>query len=62
MKKLVCIVAGDPNSINSEIIAKLWKKKSSFKNINIFIIGSYDLINAQLKKIKINIKLKKINI
>ena len=61
MKKLVCIVAGDPNSINSEIIAKLWKKKSSFKNINIFIIGSYDLINAQLKKIKINIKLKKIN-
>ena len=56
MKKLVCIVAGDPNSINSEIIAKLWKKKSSIKNINIFIIGSYDLINAQLKKIKINIK------
>ena len=61
MKKLVCIVAGDPNSINSEIIAKLWKRKNSFKNINIFIIGSYNLIDAQFKKIKVNIKIKKIN-
>ena len=25
MKKLIAIVAGEPNSINSEIIAKTWK-------------------------------------
>ena len=26
MKKLVAILAGDPESINSELIAKVWKK------------------------------------
>ena len=34
MRKLVCIVAGDPNSINSEIIAKLWKKKSDILSLS----------------------------
>ena len=60
MKNLIGIIAGDPNSINSEIIAKMWKKKSDFKNLNIFIIGSYNLIKHQLKILKIKIKLKKI--
>ena len=27
MKKLVAIIAGDPESINSEIIAKTWFKR-----------------------------------
>ena len=27
MKNLIGIIAGDPESINSEIIAKAWKKK-----------------------------------
>ena len=36
MSNLIAIVAGEPNSINSEIIAKAWKEKK-FKNI--FIIG-----------------------
>ena len=61
MKNLVCIIAADPNSINSEIIAKVWKKKSEFKNLNIFIIGNYLLIKKQLEKIKINLNLKKIS-
>tara|TARA_Y100001970_G_scaffold210789_1_gene257199 strand:+ start:44 stop:1018 length:975 start_codon:yes stop_codon:yes gene_type:complete len=60
MKNLIGIIAGEPNSINSEIIAKMWKKKSDFKNLNIFIIGSYNLIKHQLKTLKIKIKLKKI--
>ena len=61
MKNLIGIIAGDPNSINSEIIAKVWKKKSEFKNLNIFIIGNYILIKKQLEKIKVNLNLKKIN-
>tara|TARA_Y100000817_G_C16853672_1_gene543130 strand:+ start:76 stop:1044 length:969 start_codon:yes stop_codon:yes gene_type:complete len=58
--KLIPIIAGDPNSINTEIIAKAWKKKSDFKN-NIFIIGNYNLIKRQLQSLKFNIVLKKIN-
>ena len=61
MKNLIGIVAGEPYSINSEVIAKTWKMKSKFKNSNVFVIGSYDLIKIQLKKLKIRVKLKKIN-
>ena len=25
MKKIICIIAGDPNSINSELVFKSWK-------------------------------------
>ena len=31
MKKIVAIISGDPNSINSEIIAKTWRNKNNFK-------------------------------
>ena len=61
MKNLIGIVAGEPYSINSEVIAKTWKMKSEFKNSNVFVIGSYDLIKIQLKKLKIRVKLKRIN-
>ena len=27
MKNLICILAGEPNSINSELIGKIWMKK-----------------------------------
>ena len=60
MKNLIGIIAGEPNSINSEIIGKMWKKKSDFKNLNVFIIGNYALIKYQLRALKIKIKLKKI--
>ena len=48
------IILGEPNSINSEILAKsiAYKKKC-------IIIGSYDLLEKQLKKLKLKIKLKK---
>tara|TARA_B100000780_G_scaffold267192_1_gene224047 strand:- start:788 stop:1744 length:957 start_codon:yes stop_codon:yes gene_type:complete len=58
MKKLIAIVAGEPNSINSEIIAKTWKKN---KNNNFFIIGNYLLLKKQIKKIGIKISLNKID-
>ena len=50
MKKIV-IIAGDPNSINSELIIKSWNKLSKTIKKKIYIIGSYDLIKEQLKKL-----------
>ena len=49
------IVLGEPNSINSEILAK----SKAYKN-NAVIIGSYKLLKSQLKILKIKRKLKKI--
>ena len=58
MIKLIAIVAGEPNSINSEIIAKAWKKIKNNKNL--FIIGNYSLLKKQIKKINIKIKVSEI--
>lgn len=56
MKKLVIILAGEPESINSEIIVKAWKKSKK----KIIIIGSFLLIKKQLKKIRLSVPLIKI--
>ena len=58
MSNLIAIVAGEPNSINSEIIAKAWKEKK-FKNI--FIIGNYSILKKQVTKLHIKIPLTKID-
>ena len=49
------IVLGEPNSINSEILAKSNASKSSS-----IIIGSYELLKSQLKILKIKRKIMKI--
>ena len=59
MKKLIAVVAGEPNSINSEIISKTWKKIKNNKNL--FIIGNYLLIKKQIEKIGIKVPILKIN-
>ena len=59
MKKLIAIVAGEPKSINTEIIGKAWKKAKNKKNF--FVIGSYALIKKQIKEIGLKIKILKIN-
>ena len=56
MIKPIGIVAGEPNSISSEIIFESWKNKKKYKNRPFFIIGSFKLFNLQKKKL---IKLKK---
>ena len=61
MKNLIAIISGDPESINSEIIAKSWRKTSSLKRKGVFVIGSFSLIQQQLKKIRLNTPLKKID-
>jgi len=58
MRNLLAIVSGEPNSINSEIIAKAWKKVKNKKNL--FIIGNYFLLKKQIAKINIKIPMYKI--
>ena len=61
MKKIIAIISGEPNSINSEIIAKTWREKNNFGNLNIFIIGNFILLKKQFSIIKCRVGLKKIN-
>ena len=60
MKNLICIISGEPNSINSEIIGKVLKMKKKFNRQKFFIIGNYKLIKKQFEQLKSNIKLRKI--
>ena len=59
MKKLIAIIAGEPNSINSEIIAKSWKLRK--KNKNIFVIGNYSILKKQFLTFGLKIPIIKIN-
>tara|TARA_B100000029_G_scaffold273770_1_gene268559 strand:- start:825 stop:1793 length:969 start_codon:yes stop_codon:yes gene_type:complete len=61
MNKPIAIIAGEPNSISSEIIFKTWKFKERFNHKPLLIVGSFDLLNLQKKKLKYEIKLKKID-
>ena len=57
MKKKIIIISGDPNSINSEIIYKSWKKLNPSIKKNIYIISNYDLLKKQFRILKYKIKL-----
>ena len=61
MKKKIIIVAGDPNSINSEIIYKTWKSIDESVKKKIYLIGNFNLINKQFKKLKYKTSIVKIN-
>ena len=61
MNRPIAIIAGEPNSISSEIIFKSWKSKNTYKHKPFFIIGSLKLLKLQMKKLKYNIKIKKID-
>tara|TARA_B000000460_G_scaffold68948_1_gene47321 strand:+ start:1100 stop:2074 length:975 start_codon:yes stop_codon:yes gene_type:complete len=61
MNKPIAIIAGEPNSISSEIIFKCWKLKKKYIHKPLFIIGSVQLLNLQMKQLKYKIKIKKIN-
>ena len=61
MKKPIAIIAGEPNSISSEIIFKCWKLKKKFKHKTFIVIGSVQLLNLQKKKLKYKIPIKQIN-
>ena len=64
MNNKILLIAGDPRSINSEIIFKTWKKLSINSKKKIYLIGNYELITKQLKILKYKlktIKLKRLN-
>ena len=56
MNKAIAIIAGEPNSISSEIIFKTWRLTKK----NFIIIGSIKLLDLQKKKLKQKIKIKEI--
>ena len=61
MIKPLAIIAGEPNSISSEIIFKSWKLRRQYTHKPLFVIGSISLLNFQKKKLKYQIKMKKID-
>ena len=52
MKNKIILVSGDPNSINSEIIYKTWKKLNKSLKRRTFVISNTDLLTKQFKKLK----------
>ena len=61
MNSKILIICGDPNSINSEIIFKAWKKVTKLQKERVTLIGNFQLLSDQAKKLKIKIPLRKIN-
>jgi len=57
----IAIIAGEPNSISSEIIFKAWKLRKKYKLKKFIIIGSIKLLESQKKKLKYNISMHEIN-
>ena len=60
MNKTLAIIAGEPNSISSEIIFKFWKLRKKFKHKPLFIIGNLKLLKLQNKKLNHKISFKEI--
>ena len=60
MTKPIAIIAGEPNSISSEIIFKSWKLRKRYTHKPFIIIGSIHLLNMQKQKLKYHIPIKKI--
>lgn len=60
MTKKIILISGDPNSINSEIIFKCWKKLSIQMRKKIYLVANYNLLETQFKKLNYKIKLKSV--
>ena len=61
MTNKIIIVSGDPNSINSEIIYKCYKKLNNNLRKKIYIIGNLNLLKKQFKKLGYIIDIYKVN-
>ena len=60
MNKII-LISGDPNSINSEIIYKTWKRLNKSLRKRIYIISNFELLKKQFSKLKYSIKINEIN-
>ena len=61
MKKKIILIAGDPNSINTEILFKVWNKVNKNLRRRLYIIGNYQLIDHQKKALGFKHKLQKVH-
>ena len=61
MNKSIAIIAGEPNSISSELIFKSWQLRKQYNHKPFFIIGNVQILNLQKKKLNYQIKIRKIN-
>ncbi len=61
MKKKILIVSGDPNSINSELIFKAWKKLNKVEKKKIYLISNSNLLKKQFLKLKYSLKIENVN-
>ena len=61
MSEKILLIAGDPNSVNSEIIFKSWKNLDKKIKKKLFIVGSQKLLKTQFKKLgyKVAVEVKK---
>ena len=57
MQNPIAIIAGEPNSISSEIIFKAWRLRKKYKLKNFIVIGSVKLLTSQKNNLKIKIPL-----
>lgn len=60
MKKKIIIISGDPNSINSELIFKMWKQIDEAVKKRIYLISNFNLIQKQFKILNYPIKIVKV--
>ena len=60
MNKAIAIIAGEPNSISSEVIFKAWRSLKKNKTKKLIVIGSIKLLELQKKKLKQKIKIREI--
>lgn len=60
MNKKIIIFTGDPNSINSEIIYKCWKKLNNKIKKKSYFISNFKLLKSQFKKLKYKVKVIKV--
>ncbi len=61
MRNKLIIVVGEPESVNLEIISKVWKKLNQNLKRKIVFIGNIDLIKSGLKKLKIKLPIEQID-
>ena len=60
MSKKIIVFTGDPNSINSEIICKCWKKLNYNVRKKTYFISNINLLKSQFKKLKYNLAVAKV--
>ena len=61
MSKKIIVFTGDPNSVNSEIIYKCWKKLNYNVRKKTYFISNINLLKSQFKKLKYNLTIDKIS-